>query len=150
MFASPIEAYASVEHSAIRGMYVDPDRLDRSLERSIKIIQIKVCKNLPLKFPQKMAANPKETTAIIRENAADHALRPLFMRFEWTRCPRCYQIERVVETVTAKPRKHAHPPRVVYCAIYATLTDFTNYRVGNHFACLFITHRHVYSIMTDK
>ena len=32
-----------------------------------------------------MAANPKETTAIIRENAADHALRPLFMRFEWTR-----------------------------------------------------------------
>ena len=35
MFASPIEAYASVEHSAIRGMYVDPDRLDRSLERSI-------------------------------------------------------------------------------------------------------------------
>ena len=86
MFASPIEAYASVEHSAIRGMYVDPDRLDRSLERSIEIIQIKVCKNLPLKFPPKMAANPKETTAIIRENAADHALRPLFMRFEWTRC----------------------------------------------------------------
>ena len=35
-----------------------------------------------------MAANPKETTAIIRENAADHALRPLFMRFEWTRCIR--------------------------------------------------------------
>ena len=33
-----------------------------------------------------MAANLKETTAIIRENAADHALRPLFMRFEWTRC----------------------------------------------------------------
>ena len=33
-----------------------------------------------------MAANPKETTAIIRENAADHALRPLFMRFEWTLC----------------------------------------------------------------
>ena len=29
------QAYASVEHSAIRGMYVDPDRLDRSLERSI-------------------------------------------------------------------------------------------------------------------
>ena len=85
MFASLIEAYASVEHSAIRGMYVDPDRLDRSLKRSILIIQIKVCKNLPLKFPQKMAANPKETTAIIRENAADHALRPLFMRFEWTR-----------------------------------------------------------------
>ena len=85
MFASPIEAYASVEHSAIRGMYVDPDRLDRSLERSILIIQIKVCKNLPLKFPPKMAANPKETTAIIRENAADHALRPLFMRFKWTR-----------------------------------------------------------------
>ena len=49
-------------------------------------MQIKVCKNLPLKFPPKMAANPKETTAIIRENAADHALRPLFMRFEWTRC----------------------------------------------------------------
>ena len=35
-----------------------------------------------------MAANPKETTAIIRENAADHALRPFFMRFEWTRCIR--------------------------------------------------------------
>ena len=33
-----------------------------------------------------MAANPKETTAIIRENAADHVLRPHFMRFEWTRC----------------------------------------------------------------
>ena len=78
------ESYASVEHSAIRGMYVDPDMLDRSLERSI--YQIKVYKNLPLKFPPKMAANPKETTAIIRENAADHALRPLFMRFEWTRC----------------------------------------------------------------
>ena len=91
MFASPIEAYASVEHSAIRGMYVDPDRLDRSLERSIEIIQIKVCKNLLLKFPPKLAANPKETTAIIRENAADHALRPLFMRFEWTRC-RCTKL----------------------------------------------------------
>ena len=25
----------TLEHSAIRGMYVDPDRLDRSLERSI-------------------------------------------------------------------------------------------------------------------
>ena len=35
-----------------------------------------------------MAANPKETTAIIRENAADHAVRPLFMRFEWTRWKR--------------------------------------------------------------
>ena len=35
MFASPIEAYTSVEHLAIRGMYVDQDRLDRSLERSI-------------------------------------------------------------------------------------------------------------------
>ena len=39
-----------------------------------------------------MAANPKETTAIIRENAADHALRPLFMRFEWTRCIRHFQL----------------------------------------------------------
>ena len=37
MFESQVskQAYASVEHSAIRGMYVDPDRLDRSLERSI-------------------------------------------------------------------------------------------------------------------
>ena len=46
-----------------------------------------------------MAANPKETTAIIRENAADHALRPLFMRFEWTRCL-CSYVQIVVFLVT--------------------------------------------------
>ena len=42
-----------------------------------------------------MAANPKETTAIIRENAADHALRPLFMRFEWTRCHHTTELRHV-------------------------------------------------------
>ena len=45
-----------------------------------------------------MAANPKETTAIIRENAADHALRPLFMRFEWTRWV-CYDQIVLIETM---------------------------------------------------
>ena len=28
-------------------------------------------------------------------------------------------------------QKHAHPPRVVYCAIYTTLTRFTKFRVSN-------------------
>ena len=45
-----------------------------------------------------------------------------------------------LHTVTnsrAKPKqtpsveKHAHPQRVVYCAIYYTLTRFTKFRVSN-------------------
>ena len=79
MFASPIEAYASVEHSAIRGMYVDPDRLDRSLERSIKIIQIKVCKNLPLKFPQKWRR-------IRRKLPQSYVKMPPIMRYDLFSC----------------------------------------------------------------
>ena len=30
---------------------------------------------------------------------------------------------------TPSVEKHAHPPRVVYCAIYSTLTQFTKFRV---------------------
>ena len=30
---------------------------------------------------------------------------------------------------TPSVEKHAHPPRVVYCAIYSTLTRFTKFRV---------------------
>ena len=50
------------------------------------------------------------------------------------------RVGRIYATVTnsrAKPQqtpsveKHAHPPRVVYCAIYSTLTRFTKSRVGN-------------------
>ena len=37
--------------------------------------------------------------------------------------------------LTTSPRrlmeKHAHPPRVVYCAIYLTLTLITKFRVSN-------------------
>ena len=70
-----------------------------------------------------MAANPKETTAIIRENAADHALRPLFMRFEWTRwhmypytwCASCTS----VHDVTCWTRKVTSP-------ISFLKNDFTN------------------------
>ena len=32
-------------------------------------------------------------------------------------------------TETPSVEKHAHPPRVVYCAIYSTLTRFTKFRV---------------------
>ena len=32
---------------------------------------------------------------------------------------------------TPSVKKHAHPPRVVYCAIYPTLTRFTKSRVSN-------------------
>ena len=47
---------------------------------------------------------------------------------------RCHQIKR---TDRAKPQqtpsveKHAHPPRVVYCAIYLTLTLITKFRVSS-------------------
>ena len=34
-------------------------------------------------------------------------------------------------TETPSVEKHAHPPRVVYCATYSTLTRFTKFRVGN-------------------
>ena len=34
-------------------------------------------------------------------------------------------------TETPSVEKHAHPPRVVYCAIYPTLTRFTKFRVSN-------------------
>ena len=49
-----------------------------------------------------------------------------------------YKSEACISSVTcsrAKPQKtpsvekHAHPPRVVYCAIYSTLTRFTKFRV---------------------
>ena len=32
---------------------------------------------------------------------------------------------------TPSVEKHAHPPRVVYCAIYLTLTLITKFRVSN-------------------
>ena len=32
---------------------------------------------------------------------------------------------------TPSVEKHAHPPRVVYCAIYPTLTRITKFRVSN-------------------
>ena len=32
---------------------------------------------------------------------------------------------------TPSVEKHAHPPRVVYCAIYITLTLITKFRVSN-------------------
>ena len=32
---------------------------------------------------------------------------------------------------TPSVEKHAHPPRVVYCAIYSTLTRLTKFRVRN-------------------
>ena len=44
-------------------------------------------------------------------------------------------LESRVTNSRAKPQqtpsveKHAHPPRVVYCAIYPTLTRFTKFRV---------------------
>ena len=34
-------------------------------------------------------------------------------------------------TETPSVEKHAHPPRVVYCAIYLTLTLITKFRVSN-------------------
>ena len=34
-------------------------------------------------------------------------------------------------TETPSEEKHAHPPRVVYCAIYLTLTLITKFRVSN-------------------
>ena len=34
-------------------------------------------------------------------------------------------------TETPSVEKHAHPPRMVYCAIYPTLTQFTKFRVSN-------------------
>ena len=43
----------------------------------------------------------------------------------------------IVTNSRAKPQqtpsveKHAHPPRVVYCAIYLTLTRITKFRVSN-------------------
>ena len=34
-------------------------------------------------------------------------------------------------TETPSVEKHAHPPRVVYCAIYLTFTLITKFRVSN-------------------
>ena len=34
-------------------------------------------------------------------------------------------------TETPSVEKHAHPPRVVHCAIYLTLTLITKFRVSN-------------------
>ena len=34
-------------------------------------------------------------------------------------------------TETPSVEKHAHPPRVVYCAIYPTLTQLSKFRVSN-------------------
>ena len=58
----------------------------------------------------------------------------------WVRQPRsgsCYHPTAATKcnkqpsqaTVTPSVEKHAHPPRVVYCAIYPTLTRFTKSRV---------------------
>ena len=38
-------------------------------------------------------------------------------------------INRAQPQQTPSVEKHAHPPRVVYCAIYSTLTRFTKLRV---------------------
>ena len=38
---------------------------------------------------------------------------------------------RAEQQQTPSVEKHAHPPRVVYCAIYLTLTLITKFRVSN-------------------
>ena len=49
--------------------------------------------------------------------------------------PIMYTLHGIVTNSRAKPQqtpsveKHAHPLRVVYCAIYSTLTRFTKFRV---------------------
>ena len=42
-----------------------------------------------------------------------------------------YNVQPRQATATPSVEKHAHPPRVVYCAIYPTLTRFTKSRVCN-------------------
>ena len=45
---------------------------------------------------------------------------------------RCHQMStysRAKPQQTPSVEKHAHPPRVVYCAIYSTLTRFAKFRV---------------------
>ena len=42
MFAYPREAYASAEQSAVRGMYVDPNRLVLTLTKTLLIFIINV------------------------------------------------------------------------------------------------------------
>ena len=43
----------------------------------------------------------------------------------------CVTNSRAEPQQTPSVEKHAHPPRVVYCAIYLTLTLITKFRVSN-------------------
>ena len=64
MFAYPRGAYASAEQSAVRDMYLDPNRLVLTLTQTLLIFIITVFVTWSKKIPSKMAANPAETTAI--------------------------------------------------------------------------------------
>ena len=44
-------------------------------------------------------------------------------------CYRNVTYSRAEPQQTPSVEKHAHPPRVVYCATYSTFTRFTNFRV---------------------
>ena len=58
---------------------------------------------------------------------------PLTMHDESTPLTMCNERPNQA-TETPSVEKHAHPPRVVYCAIYLTLTLITKFRVSNlHF-----------------
>ena len=58
---------------------------------------------------------------------ADEALGP----FSFFRIINIVPNSRAEPQQTPSMEKHAHPPRVVYCAIYLTLTVITKFRVSN-------------------
>ena len=64
MFAYLSGAYASAEQSAVRDMYVDPNRLVLTVTLTFSIFTINVFVTWSKKFPSKMEANPAKTTAI--------------------------------------------------------------------------------------
>ena len=76
--------------------------------------------------------NKKQTVPILFER--------FNLEYAWIRQPRsgsCHYPTAVTKcneqpsqaTATPSVEEHAHPPRVVYCAIYSTLTRFTKSRV---------------------
>ena len=85
MFGKTDKVYASVKHSVIRDMCVDPDELVFTLAQSLFIFLKKDFLNSATKIFFKMAAKLSKTTAIRREKTPNPELRPLFRGNDWTR-----------------------------------------------------------------
>ena len=71
--------------------------------------------------PRRLAPSLGLGTTVVRQLRSGSCHHP-------TAATKCNEQPRRA-TETPSVEKHAHPPRVVYCAIYLTLTQFTKSRV---------------------